>query len=388
MGREMQGKREKKHPGQVFNEIKEKGSEQHRGIECPGAQELFYNIGEEKLNPDESRALDAHEASCPDCRAEFAAWREIRGALREAGKQVSPPPEFAAGVMARIKEERAAGAAAHKTGFRFLWSRVKGLTAAAVILALLTGSASFAARYWPRETGNYVADSGGNQEVNNPGEIKEAPGRGQVETNPGLNGLNPANQGQGPEAEAPAATREKEENPESTGAAGQVPQVEDPEQKRAVIANKPEETRVFLNMPRAIKTTMLKIAAADLERARSSSLEIARSAGAEVSSEVSAQNNGRKNIIIRFTLPPERAGAFLARLAALGNVILRDTTSQDITARFARTLEEYQALKAQRATAPESEKIRLDGQINFLAQQLQSWDQETGKQVIILWLEE
>ncbi|MDH7576596.1 MAG: hypothetical protein QHH75_01995 [Bacillota bacterium] len=386
MGREIKRRKAKK--GTPAD--REKGA----GIKCSEARELFYNTGEEKLDPETAHILYVHETSCPDCHEAFTAWREIRSALRKA--KVSPPPAFAAGVIARITqsglegpaqgEESGAGAARRKAkGFRWNWPNwSKGVAAAAVILALLTGSASFAGKYWPGKAGSYIAEREGKQGGEREREIKKLPGQRENETGVVVP-VEPGTEGPTPDLNPPGSTPEEEEQPELSG---QTPPVKEPDKPAVVATNKPPDVRTFLSKPRTIKTTMLKVAVADLERARSGSLEIARSTGAKASPEVSAQNNGRKNIIIRFTLAPEKSGEFLDRLASLGEVILKDTTNQDVTASFTRTLEEYQTLKAQRAAAPESERPRLDGQINFLEQQLQSWDEEAEKQVVILWLEQ
>lgn len=351
------------------------------GLKCIEAQQLFYDIGEEKLNPEAARNLRAHEASCPDCYTAFRAWREVRSALREA--KVSPPPAFAAGVVARITEQGcrnfAAGREKRRAGW-LRWDWAKGLAAAAVILALLTGSVSFAVKYWPAKAGNYIAERKENAAPEKPvPKVDEI--RSDTE-NPGTQEQNPIPSG---------TTTEASGGPKRPDAPRQMPAVKEPDKNPVVAANNPgktEEKKVFLNKTRIIKTTMLKVAVAELESARDRSREIARSAGAEVSSELSAQSNGRRSIILRFTIAPERAERFLADLAALGEVSARDATTQDVTASFARALEEYQALKAQQAAAPESERARLESQINFLEQQLQNWDQEAGRQVVILWLEE
>ncbi len=379
MGREPKGKQR----GAEKTAAREAGFR----LKCIEAQELFYNIGEEKLNPEAARKLRAHEASCPDCCTAFRAWREVRSALREA--RVSPPPAFAAGVVARITEQGCRNSAASREARRAGWLRwdwAKGLAAAAVILALLTGSVSFAVKYWPAKAGNYIAE----RKENAVGKNASAPGkpapradetRGDTE-NPGTREQNP---------DSPGTATEESGSPQHPDAPRQMPAVKEPNKNPVVAANNPgktEERKVFLNKTRIIKTTMLKVAVADLDSARDRSREIARSTGAEVSSELSAQSNGHRSIILRFTLAPERAERFLADLAALGEVSARDATTQDVTASFARALEEYQALKAQQAAAPESERARLESQINFLEQQLQNWDQEAGRQVVILWLEQ
>ncbi len=354
-------------------------------IDCDTARELFFDVSEKTLNKADADALRAHEASCEECRRRFEEWGPLRSALRNPGLKVAPPPGFTAGVMARIAEAPPEARAATKAavGSRLLgyfknsvWA--KGIAAAAVILALLTGSVSLATRLPGLQIArNTPVDHRTIQGQKNPGNTATAPkppvqegGQQEVSTAP----VKPA----------PTPT---------TGDAGKEPVAGTPGTTGRVATGNPggnngNDQKVFLNKTRFITTSMLKVQVGNLEQARSAALNLARSEDARLQSEYTTQNQGRQNIILRLTVPNEQSQPFVKRLAELGTVAAQEVSRKDITASFASTLKEYQSLKAEQAAAPDDEKKRLDGQIAFLEKQLQSWDEESNKQVVILILEE
>lgn len=92
--------------------------------------------------------LSEHLQQCPRCRAALAESRLAGILLRKAWEPASVPrPEFLAGVMAKIQEEkdRLESTAAFWRPLEFLASRVS-VTAAIVLLALSVYLAEFAPR--------------------------------------------------------------------------------------------------------------------------------------------------------------------------------------------------------------------------------------------------
>jgi len=351
-------------------------------IDCYTARELFFDVSEKELNSTDADALRAHEASCEECRRQFEEWGPLRSALRNPGLKVAPPPGFTAGVMARIAEVAPEAWVTTKTagGSRFfgyfknsVWA--KGIAAAAVILALLMGSASLATRL----PGLQIArnNPGYNrtiQDQRNPENTVTTPKTPVPEK--GREDVQPAPVKPGP---APPG-KETGKGPSSSPVTGTTTQV--------ASGNTGNAEKVFLNKTRFITTSMLKVQVGSLEQARSAAMNLAWSEDARLTSEYTTQNEGHKNIILRLTVPNEQAQPFVKRLAELGTVVLQDTSKKDITANFASTLKEYQSLKAEQATASDSEREHLDSQIAFLEKQLQSWDEESNKQVVILLLEQ
>lgn len=358
------------------------GSETENGrIDCYTARELFFDVSEKTLNKADADALHAHEASCEECRRQFDEWSPLRSALRNPGLRVAAAPGFTAGVMARIAEVAPGSRTAAKASGvpRFVgylknsvWG--KGIAAAAVILALLTGSVSLAtrmpvwqiARHNPgpdRTIDRTIQDQRNSEKVTNSNTPVTEDRREDVRPAP----VKPA-------PTPPAKDTGKEPGNGTTA--------------RVASGNNGNAEKVFLNKTRFITSSLLRLKVSNLEQARSAAMSLALKENARLQSEYTTQNEGHQNIILRLTVPNEQAQPFVKRLAELGTVVTQDASKKDITAEFASTLKEYQSLKAQQAAAPESEKERLDSQIAFLEKQLQSWDEESNKQVVILILEE
>lgn len=363
---------------------------QIRRINCSQAQQLFYDIGESNLNESDLEALHAHEMSCPFCRSEFESWRPLRAAFQSARARITPPPGFAAGVLARISEIPQEVPA--KKGI-ILWDKIfvsgwkKGIAVAAVILTFFIGNTLY-----PNNLFNIAKINWG----------KESSQLAQGKTNSNKNSavvLGDRAEGQlseKPEEKSLETKQPKEKISTRTDKIADITETTAKPQTQAgktggqsTVSNAAAtETRVFLNKSRTITSTLIKIDVSDLGQARNKAMEIARSSQVALSSEITAQNNGQTNIIMRFVVDTSKASGFIGSLGTLGSVTRQDTTSQDITSSFSKKLAEYQALKAQEATVPESEKAQLNSQINLLEQQLESWDTESQKQVVVLWLEE
>lgn len=100
-------------------------------LSCEEALEQMSQALDGPLTGEEQGELEAHLASCPACRADWAALRELHQAMGELGE--TPAPEgFADRVMERIREE-ARPAKVVPLWRRPQWKAAAGLAACAVL---------------------------------------------------------------------------------------------------------------------------------------------------------------------------------------------------------------------------------------------------------------
>ena len=74
-------------------------------MQCQQATEWMSLRLDNLLDQEEQRALDAHLATCPDCRKTWAAMQRISAMLTSAPEAI-PAPDFTARVMGKIAERR------------------------------------------------------------------------------------------------------------------------------------------------------------------------------------------------------------------------------------------------------------------------------------------
>jgi Sec-independent protein translocase protein TatA len=346
------------------------------GISCDRAQELFYNLAACELNSEDMRILSLHEASCPSCSLEFREWSSLRIALQ--GSRIAPATDFKAGVMERIRETRLEPATrpsvfwgmVHHNG----WAR--SLATVAVVLIMLTGAAKLPA------VGSLIAQLG-----KQPVTVAFKQTGRQVAVQPTQQPVTE------PHPTSPATASNNAPAP-STGA----PSVAQPQVKSVTtVGDKivqsssaslvPDKQYTFDNKPSVvITTTTIKIAVGDLDQARSTALSIANNFGASQTSEQSAQDGNSNLLLIHFTVDPGKASTFLSSLSSLGGVVGEDKAVKDVTDDYGRTLNAYQDLLAQQATAADSDKDQYTSQIAILKNELQNWKDASENQVVMLWL--
>lgn len=154
------------------------------------------------------------------------------------------------------------------------------------------------------------------------------------------------------------------------------------------VAVAPVEPKVFLNKPRIMESTLIKLDVDDLVRARDTALLLSGDVGASCWPQV-AQTNGAPVEVLRFNVDPAQAGFFVNKLIGLGQVSERRSDTRDITAEFAERLEQYRGLLAQRPRVTDpGEAATLDGRIASLEWQLTEWDREAGQHVVVLVLQQ
>lgn len=341
--------------------------------DCARVRELIY---ESLPGSVEEEALLAHTAGCPGCNRELAEWKAVRQALRSPGLKMTAPPDFKMRVMSRIAAQSTEGRA------RGTWSSLlkntwaKGVAAAAVLLTLLTGSLVYAGRYLG------VSQIATNQDTGHHAVVPRhtASTAKPDQKTPQSQVTSATKPGQTPTATTAVPSAKGSSQPAGTASGS----------SQIAASSRVEELpgQVLLNKTRYINTSLLRIRVADLDQSQNQALALAREYGAELSTSYSTQNNGHLDRILRFTAAPAAASRLQQELAGLGSVIVEDTTSENITSSFNRTLNDYQNLKAQQAAAPEEKKGELAAQLSFLEQQLINWEKESSQQVIILLLEE
>jgi len=363
-------------------------------VKCLEARQLFSAHLDGELAPAEGELLRAHLAECGACAADFELERAVSLVLRESAvadpltrqsgyprvprltrqsgyPRVPRAPEgFARGVTAAIEKRRRGRAVGWFGGWR------PALAAAAAFIMIATASLGYGVQQWLGR-GPVIAHDppgpGGKLTVQLPG-----PGPTGTETQAPGAGAEPGTPGGG-SAEPGQATAPPQAGPD-------VRTTRDPGATQVAVA--PVEQKVFLNKPRSIESTLLKLNVDDLAQVRDKALLMSGSVGASCQSQV-AQTEGARAEVLRFTVDPAQADGFAGGLAGLGRVTVRQSDTRDITAQFAEALEQYQELLAQRPRVTDpGELATLDGRIASLERQLTEWDREAGRHVVVLVLQQ
>ncbi|ACA60613.1 zf-HC2 domain-containing protein [Candidatus Desulforudis audaxviator] len=355
-------------------------------MKCLEARQLFSAHLDGELAPAEGELLRAHLAECGACAADFELERAVSLVLRESAvadpltrqsgyPRVPRAPEgFARGVTAAIEKRRRGRAVGWFGGWR------PALAAAAASLLIAAGALGYGAQQWLAR-GPVIAQHdlpGAVGEVTAPaGDVPAAPvtespgGTGQGGETPGVA---PAGERAGP-GQAPVT--KPDAAPETRP---------DREPGRTQVAVAPVEQKVFLNKPRSIESTLIKLNVDHPAQVRNQALLVAGDAGAALQSQ--AAQSGTVEVL-RFYVDPGKAEQFTNRLADLGRVADRQSDSRDITRQFASTLEQYQELLAQRPRVTDpGELATLDERIASLERWLTEHDREAEEHVVVLVLQQ
>ncbi|CEP68468.1 Putative zinc-finger [Moorella glycerini] len=353
-------------------------------MQCREAREFFSPCLDGELSPAEKAVLRQHLDKCPACCAELKRWQEISRALRGLKAQVAVPPGFLAAANARLAARQRVRT----------WQGIRRWVAAAAAVAVLAaGSISYAARglwqHLPAPVARVQQGGGQQLAVDNPHPDVEQPGTNLPPDSGYSQPVKP--DGQQPDSgNAPGKNQLPVTAPGNGGGQPVTPDSDKPGQQPTRLADsEPYTARTFLSAERQATSTMIKITVQDdITGTKAKALSLASSSGATVQ-VIADQDNGQvKRVIYKFTVAESQAAALLAGLSQLGQVIAKNTSTQDLTQQFSATLEQYQAKVAQvNAAADPEERAKLSKEAKALEQQLSTWEEETKQYTIILWLE-
>lgn len=360
-------------------------------MDCRAVNNLISAYLDGALSIDEQVAFNEHLSNCPHCAREMELSQKISCALRDIGREeITSPPELTGLVMANLREERRS----KQAWLPATWQ--KAVAAAAAAALIIAGGSTAAMNLLPKAA--IVAEIPGSSEpvvtlVENPTvNITELPASSEVETGNAETASEPKSNEQeiepvageagiAPPAANTSAPDNKPEAPDNSGGlqvAANLPAGEaDPYASRALLSSG----------EKVVSSTLLKVTAADLTGTKAAAVNLAAGAGA--ATQVFPEQNGDKNVVVlRMTVDSRQASGLASELADLGALVDRKDESSDITANYNETLVHYRDLQAQLSVSSnQGERLQLESQAASYRQQLETWDTESGKQVITLWLE-
>lgn len=348
-------------------------------MKCLEARQLFSAYLDGEMSPAEADVLRVHLAGCPACAADLELERETCAVLRENITPPAAPSGFARGVTAALEQERRQGRLA---GWVAGWRPAVAAVAASLLITVT--ALGYGTQQWLNRA--FVVAQEPTGEI---GEVLPGPGA------EGTIAEAPAAEADDPGAAVPGGG----ETGEVTGGVGSAPGTGEaitpagtrpgPETGKTQVAAVPDlEPKVFLNKPRSISSTLLKVKVDDPRQARNKAVGMAGNLGVGYQAQT-VQNDSAPVEVLRFDLDSGQVDGFAAGLGGLGRVLDQQRNQWDITEQFARTLEQYQALLAQRqqVTSPE-ERAALEVRIRSLEQQLSEWDQDAERHILVLMLQQ
>ncbi|MCR4419404.1 MAG: anti-sigma factor [Clostridia bacterium] len=370
-------------------------------MKCRKARQLLSPYIDGELAPQEQAALEEHLAACEACRAELEELRAVSDVLGEIFCRLEPPPGLLERTLNRIRELEAAGEIERlrRQDRRARWRRVTvgvGLAAGIGLAALQIGRAGVAPV--PQPPAPVAVAPGPGITAEDPAEVpkEQAPAPApQVAAEHRADGgrkVAPEVMSAAPESEA-GRTEGAESNPSATvrpaRVAAQAAQPAPTKERKAPAAGEsrvaladgaPGPSRTFLSHGRHVRTTVLRLAVADLEAARLAVAAAAIEARAAAVEE--AWSYQQEQLMLRVVLPVTGAARFVAGVSGLGEVLGRSTETADVTAEFERRLAEYRELSAK--SDPESQALAKAAEKVLEALDRESL--EAGREVVNVWL--
>lgn len=364
-------------------------------MKCRQAKNLLSPYLDGELDARGEAALAKHLAACAACRQELEVLRAISENLAEVFRRVEPPADLLQKVMARVRELEAAGRIRRAgAGVRRgpAWRKLAvgvGLAAGIGLAALQIGRAGVGPAGLP---GAPQAPSGAVATRHAEGPAPQEEPRLAAKPSEEV-----GSQAGGGKLAAPEAKAGKPRAAQVEVRVGGLPKAAAKGGGAATAAQKPAgtagaaqlasaaggsgaELKAFLACTRHVRTTMVKLAVADLEAARAAVASAAIEARAlEVREAWSYQD---EQVILRVVLPTAGAERFMDEVSGLGAVTGRRTETADVTNEFNRRLAEYRELAAKsdpqsRALAEAAEKI---------LEALDAESLEAGREVVNVWL--
>lgn len=367
-----------------------------------GCREALFLIAlypDGELAETDAAALERHAAGCAECARALALQKRVSGALRELGREEVPaPPGLAAAVTEKLRD-------GHKKPLLARLPASWRTAAAAAAAALLIAGSSLGIH-----TGLQLAGDGGKTvgyqtppagvenpdgEATGPGDLPEDNTQTQVGAGtdnpartPGDNDTAGEHTGAGDSGRVPG-TAGSNETPAGvtaeTGSGGTTPATGITSAENG--ASVPDGARVFVSNKMEVANTFLKLTVDDPKEAGDKAVSLATAAGAKT--QVFPEQSGSKKItVVRITATLDGSSGLLAQLARLGIFIDRQDSSRDITSLYNKSAVKYRELQSRlENTADGAERRQLEQQTAAYRQQLDAWEAEAGKHVIMLWLE-
>lgn len=347
-------------------------------MNCEETRQLFSPWLDGKLTPFQAQFFQEHLDGCASCRTELALWKDCSAILKGMGDTVTAPPGFASAVMEQIRITETPVARKRFQWARVYWKQLVAGAAAVAVLALGSVGAKIPFWHWPVQVAEHQPSTSPTDTHADTSDKPSVGGRPSskttTNTQPGVAISSAPDAPQASSGSSQGGGHEATPGPR----AGTT---------MSTAVSSDNEARVFLNKERKLTSTLLKVGVDSLDKSRVA-LQVASSSGIS-GKQVAAQAVGEHEcVVLRFIAPSSKADAFMDSLADLGTVLDWQTETQDVTQRFAETLQQYQSLVAQREnTRDVAERQKLNTQVENLESQLNSWDQEAGQHIVVLWLE-
>lgn len=334
-------------------------------MDCREFNDMILSHLDGSLRSDQSALMEAHAAQCAACACELALQSRLSFTMNGIGKEeIMAPPELGSLVINSLRPER-------RVAFGWIppsWRR--SVAAAAAILLLAGGSAGVTASLQIARQGQMVV-------LDPPGIVidgnSSAPsGSGEIGTQEGTPGKYQDHNNSGT----------SDNSQESSG----IPTGGD-FGKTSVEGVQSSGATALLSSGKVITSTMLKADVADLAEARIKAVAFA--AGSWASTQVYPEQNGdQKIVVLRLTVASDLAPGLIEQLTGLGTLTDRQDESRDITALYNETRVLCSDLESRRSMTSDAGELQaLDQKISSYKQQLDAWEAEAGKRVIMLWLE-
>lgn len=338
-------------------------------MDCREAGLLIQPYLDRALNKDHSACLAEHLAGCEACASELALQERLSFTLHKLGRETEQaPPELCRAVMSRLQAER-----------RSIFTRLpltwrQSVAAAAAFLLLAGGSAGITAGLKMAGTDKMLGYDT-TADVNTPDGGEALPDNGGIAA-PGTVNL-------------PGST-EDDSNLSSPQGSSPVKQIADGTgiiSSPSVTSPLADGTNVLLSSGMEIITTTIRVSSADLAADGARVVAQAAELGAKAQT-FSEQNVDKNSLIMRITIASDKAHSLIAGIAGTGTLVNRQDESRDITSLYNDTLIKYYDLQARICTSQDSVELQqMETTALSYKQQLDAWEAEAGKRIIILILE-
>ncbi|HWP95244.1 MAG TPA: hypothetical protein VN426_00180 [Syntrophomonadaceae bacterium] len=327
------------------------------GVNCSEAYKMFSLSLDQQLVREEELRLQDHLKGCLACSQELAEWRRVAEALHKLGQEeMSAPAGFSAALMARIDSEKASPS-------RVDWKRWKQVaigTAAALLLT--TGTLLI-------KPGSYIQLADQSKQVE---QVQNAQSDAGKNNQPVQNVISNGNEQQ-PNSQVPDDKGQLKNNPLAS---------------TPNLSNIASTGDLLSTQNHIIISTLLKVKVDEVQKSEAAATNLVKTCGASLQSLGQQSEGGLVYRVDKIVVENNQAQQLIQSLSSLGTSTSSEQ-KEDLTQRYSELCAQLIALKNQRTQTQDSEQIAsLDRQISQAEEQLHSWDVQTGKQTIVLWLQE